>query len=85
MEKPVIELIPSDGVLMGWNSEFETANGDVKGCERGETMRVFRRVHLQVVKQFRSDPAGAGLESREILPVEDQAIHALLFQAPGTG
>lgn len=85
MKKPVIKFISSDGVLSRWESEFKTTNGNIKGGESSEAVRVFRRVHLQVANQFWSDPTGARLEAWEIMLIEDQTVHAILFQTPGTG
>lgn len=85
MKKPVVKFISADGVLSGGEGESKPMNGNIKGFESSKTVWVFRRIHLQVANQFRSDPTGARLEAREIMLIEDQTVHTVLFQTPGAG
>ena len=50
-----------------------------------KAVRIVRDVQLQVLHHLGGDPPGAGLEARELVLVEDQAVDVVLLQAPGAG
>ncbi len=65
--------------------EMQAADRKVQRVEGGETVRIVRDAQVQFFDHLGGNPPGAGLEARERMLVEHQAVNVVLHQAPGAG
>src|SRR5690606_2649950 len=81
LQQPGIEFDAAYGMLHARHAKVQPLDVDVQFLEREEPVRVRLDVDLEIPNDFRRNPAGAQLQSRKALLVEDQHIRAALHEA----
>src|SRR5579863_3454544 len=83
LQEPGVELEAADGVLHARHRQAEASVVHAQPRESEQAMRVGVEVHLELAHHLGRDPAGAQLQSRKALAIEQQHLGAGALQAPG--